>query len=125
MKKVSALVLFVFVFVLGSFFACKHEPILPTTEVSFHDDIVPIIRSSCQHAGCHDPNDPNNEFPLDSIRSQYDDYVDAGRPNHSKLYEVLTDNNPDDKMPRPPYEPLTERQIKFINIWIAQGAKNN
>ncbi|MEO5645110.1 MAG: c-type cytochrome domain-containing protein [Bacteroidia bacterium] len=123
MKKVIAL--FLFAFALCFFFACKHEPILPSRQVSFHDDIVPIVRSSCQHAGCHDPNDPNNEFVLDSVRSQYDNYVDAGRSNHSKLYESITDNNSDNIMPRPPYEPLTHRQIEFIYIWIAQGAKDN
>lgn len=125
MKNFSALVLFVFVFALSFFFACKHEPILPTTEVSFHHDILPIIRSSCQHAGCHDPNDSNNEFSLDSIRSQYDDYVKAGDLRDSKLYDVITDSNPGDRMPLPPYERLTTRQIEFIEIWILQGAKDN
>ena len=123
MKKVSAL--FLFVFISFFFVACKHEPILPTTEVSYHDDILPIVRSSCQHAGCHGPNDPNHIFPLDSIVSQLDNYLDAGDPEHSKFYERITDNDPVKIMPRPPYQPLTQRQIEFIYVWIAQGAKDN
>jgi hypothetical protein len=123
MKKFS--VLFVLAFAFCLFYACKHEPILPTREVSYHDDILPIVRGSCQHAGCHDPNDPNAEFPLDSIVSELNDYVRPGDPEDSDLYERITDDDPDDRMPQPPYQPLTERQIQLIYIWIAQGAKDN
>jgi hypothetical protein len=123
MKKIYLLIFPLFV--LCFFFSCKHEPILPTQQVSFHDDILPIVRSSCQHAGCHDPNDPNAEFPLDSIISQYEDYVEPGKPADSDIYERITDTDQDDIMPRPPYQPLTKRQIDLIYIWIAQGAKDN
>ena len=123
MKKTS--ILLSFILVLSLFFSCTHEPILPDQQVSFHNDILPIVRGSCQHSGCHDPADPQSEFPLDSIRSQYDSYVDAGRPKNSKLYEVITRAGGEDRMPRAPYEPLTTRQINLIYIWIGQGAKDN
>lgn len=106
-------------------FSCKHEPILPEQEVSFHSDILPILRGSCQHAGCHSPFDPNAEFPLDSVVSDVREYVDEGKPKHSKLYEVITETKLEDRMPQAPYEKLTDRQIKLIYIWIAQGAKDN
>ena len=123
MKKLYLLALPVFA--LCFFFSCKHEPILPPNEVSYHDDILPIVRNSCQHAGCHDPNDPNAEFPLDSIVSEVLEYVDPGKPKDSEIYERITETDPDEIMPRPPYEPLTARQINLIYIWIGQGAKDN
>jgi hypothetical protein len=123
MKKVSAL-LFLSLCVCFCF-SCQHEPILPTQEVSYHDDILPIVRGSCQHSGCHSPFDPDAEFELDSNVTRVLEYVDPGRPKHSKLYEVITETRDDDRMPRPPYEPLTARQINLIYIWIGQGAKDN
>jgi hypothetical protein len=113
------------VFAFFFFFSCTHEPIMPDQQVSFHNDILPIIRGSCQHSGCHDPLDPQSEFPLDSVRSDYDPYVEPGKPKHSKLYEVLTRNGGEEQMPRSPYDPLTDRQKKLIYIWIGQGAKDN
>jgi hypothetical protein len=52
--------------------------------------------------------------------------VKAGKPNKSKLYQVITaSQNSEEFMPRSPYPALTERNIKLIYIWIAQGAKDN
>jgi hypothetical protein len=123
MKKVSALLLLAFAFCFAA--SCKHDPILPEQDVSFRGHVLPILRSSCQHSGCHSPYDPDAEFPLDSTVSEVREYVDEGRPDHSELYERIIDDDPDDRMPRPPYEPLTQRQIDIIYIWIAQGAKDN
>lgn len=106
------------------FFSCRHEPVLPGHEVSFSQEIMPIIQLSCQHAGCH--GDTLNEQPklvdYESVISVGD--VKAGDPKHSKLYDVITTANEEDKMPPAPYT-LSERNVKLIYIWIAQGAKNN
>ena len=50
--------------------------------------------------------------------------VDPGDPGGSKLYRVLIDNDPDDRMPRPPASPLTDAQKSLIYKWIQQGAKD-
>jgi uncharacterized membrane protein len=50
--------------------------------------------------------------------------VNPGSPNNSDLYEVLIDNDPDDRMPRPPLNPLTQEQVQVIRQWIQQGALN-
>jgi hypothetical protein len=123
MKKLSVLLGVVFAFFF--FFSCTHDPLLPQEQVSFHNDILPIVRGSCQHSGCHDPFDPDSEFPLDSVRSDYDAYVDPGKPKHSKLYEAIKGSNGEERMPQAPYDPLTDRQKKLIYIWIGQGAKDN
>lgn len=123
MKKIYLLIFPVFV--LCFFFSCKHEPIIPTQEVSFQSDILPILRGSCQHAGCHSPYDPNAQFPLDSVIADVLVYVDTEKPKDSEIYEVITDEDDGERMPRLPYDRLTKRQIDLIHIWIAQGAKDN
>jgi mono/diheme cytochrome c family protein len=38
---------------------------------------------------------------------------------------MITESDPDDRMPPPPANPLTSAQINLIYTWIAQGARNN
>jgi mono/diheme cytochrome c family protein len=51
--------------------------------------------------------------------------VKPGNPNGSDLYEVLTETDPDKRMPPPPASALSAEQIELIRKWIQQGAKNN
>jgi hypothetical protein len=46
----------------------------------------------------------------------------AGNPSESKLYEVITITEPDDKMPPSPYQPLSSAAIDSIYKWISYGA---
>jgi len=124
MKKLYAL------FILASvpaiiFLGCRHEPVLPEQQVSFSQDIMPIIQFGCQHPQCHGDS-LNQEFKL----VNYNDVMDhgdvkPGDPHHSKLYEVITKTSGEDRMPREPYARLSDRNINMIYIWIAQGAKDN
>ena len=54
-----------------------------------------------------------------------DGIVKPFNPTGSKLYKVLIDTDPDDRMPRPPDPPLTQEQKALIYKWIQQGALNN
>ena len=106
------------------FFGCKHDPVLPEHEVSFSQEILPIMQMGCQHAGCHGDS-LNQQSPL----TNYDEVmafgdIKAGKPYDSKLYEVITTTEVEDRMP---YQmaPLNDRNIDLIFIWIAQGAKDN
>lgn len=106
-------------------YSCKHDPVLPEHEVSFSQEIMPIIQMGCQHAGCHGDT-LNQQFPLvDYATVMEGGDIKPGDPRGSKLYEVITSTESDDIMPRPPYSPLSDRNIKLIYIWIAQGAKDN
>ena len=51
--------------------------------------------------------------------------IKPGDPNDSELYEKIIDDNPEDRMPPPPKDPLTQEQKNIIKKWIEQGAKNN
>ena len=125
MKKLIVLALTVTPFFMV--FSCRHEPVLPDHQVSFSADILPIIQSSCQHSGCHDPLPGHEAFPITDYQQVIHECdVVAGKPHESKLYEVITaPEGSEDRMPQSPYPALTDRNMRLIYIWIAQGAKNN
>lgn len=106
------------------FFGCKHDPVLPEQQVSFNQDILPILQMGCTMAGCH--GDSLNQMPSLTSYDVVMDFGDvkAGDPNDSKLYQVLIDTDPEERMPRN-MPPLSDRNIKLIYIWIAQGAQDN
>ncbi|CAN5423855.1 hypothetical protein BH09BAC5_BH09BAC5_18270 [soil metagenome] len=121
MKRIVLIITAFFGFSL--FFSCTHDPVLPDQQVSYANDIYPIILSGCNHSGCHDTLASNETSPLIS----YDDvvhYVTPGKPKSSKIYTSVTGTG-EEFMPKAPYPALNDRQIKLLYIWIAQGAKNN
>lgn len=141
---------FLFVFILGVLFACKHHPeeiVLdngdnggtvnpPDTidiinpdpcdpdSVYFQNSIAPILNSMCSTEGCHDGSDPDNDVLLTSYLSVMEE-VNAGDPGNSDLYEVITEKDPDNQMPPADSPQLTNDQIALIQTWISQGAQNN
>ncbi|MBP6334266.1 MAG: hypothetical protein KA444_02250 [Bacteroidia bacterium] len=132
--------------------SCKHEPqILPkadiTTEptgngngngsgnqtstcdpdsVYFQKVILPLIVSNCATSGCHDAVTHEEGIVLDSYQNimNHGD-IRIGNPGTSELYEVITDNDPDKRMPPPPANPMSQADIDLIATWIRQGAQNN
>lgn len=115
----SGVTLFVIMFA-----SCQHEPeLIPgTAEVCFDTQVQLIINSNCMMSGCHDGG---GEMPaLDSYDALYK-LVEPGKPNKSKLHEVLVANPNSEKfMPPKPKTALTSEQIDIISLWILQGAKN-
>ena len=121
MKKIC------FTLSLGIFLcSCRHEPVIPDQpQVSFANDVNPIISGNCTQSGCHGGNDPE-AFSLDSYdKLMKHDNVVAGKPHSSKIYESITKLSGEDLMPRSPYPRLSNQQIETIYLWILQGAKNN
>lgn len=93
--------------------------------VYFVNDVMPIIISNCaSEEDCHvqDGEELKNLSSYDEILNS--GYVRPFDANDSKLIEVLTDDG-DDRMPKPPREPLTPEQIQLLTTWINQGAANN
>jgi hypothetical protein len=113
----TSLVVFLFVaFVSG----CTREPELDGyPEVSFLNEVKPIISANCTQAGCHTGS--RGEFPLVS----YEDIAGAVTPfnaRKSELYKAITGRS--ERM-MPPGGPMADDQIRNIFVWIEQGAKNN
>jgi len=136
-EKVSVLVLGLLMIGVQ---ACKHdipeplggeEPIEepggncdPNT-VYFERDVLPILISNCALSGCHDANSRQDGVQLtdyESVIRTAD--INPGKPDDSELYEVLVEDDVDDRMPLAPRSPLPASQIEVIRKWISQGAKN-
>jgi hypothetical protein len=76
-------------------------------------------------SGCHDDASHQDGVILTSYQKVMNTAdIRPGRPGDSELYERITDNDPDDRMPRPPRNPLTAQQIQTVRDWIVQGAQN-
>lgn len=122
------------------FLSCKHEPeeliidnggLSVTDEcdsdsVYFENQILPLFQSSCAQSGCHDAITAEEGIMLDS----YANILGTGEIlpfnlSEGKIYELITETDPDDIMPPDPEEPLTAGQIQLIETWILQGAQNN
>jgi len=95
------------------------------TNVCFTRDIMPLIRSNCSMAGCHDGTDDEARSLLNY--TEIKTYVrngTNGQPSasRSKLYTSLLPGA-EEPMPRD-RAPLSAAQIALIKKWIDQGAKN-
>ena len=132
--KRSLILLLAFVVVA---YACKHAIVNPqnggtigggggtgsTGNVCF-DDVLPIFKSSCAKAGCHDAATHQDGYIFDSYTNIIKKDIKPGNAAGSKVYKVLIDADENDRMPRAPYPRLLPAQIQLIKDWIDQGAKN-
>lgn len=124
--------------------SCKHEPddVIPVGPIDpgdtnitincspdttyFQNDVLPIFQSNCALSGCHDETTAQNGM----ILSSYSNILASNElipfnADDSDIYEAITDDDPEDRMPPPPYPPLPADKITAIRDWINQGAKNN
>jgi mono/diheme cytochrome c family protein len=143
----TGLGLIVLAMVLMQFSACKHDPFMPdevtpidTTNnpidtimgtpcdpdiIYFNLEIQPILTSNCAFSGCHDVASAEDGVILtDYQRVIQTADVRAFDLDGSELYEVITDSDPEDRMPPQPQSALTSAQINLIATWILQGAEN-
>jgi mono/diheme cytochrome c family protein len=100
------------------------HPCDPDT-VYFEKELLPILVSNCAMSGCHDAQSAQDGVILDSYENVFNTSdLKPGDPNSSDLYEVLIDDDPGDRMPPLPADPLPQATIDKIFIWIEQGAQN-
>jgi cytochrome c553 len=117
-------------------YACKHEPDalvpapvtipiggLPSSEVCFQSEVLPLLQTNCAKSGCHDAVSKEGDYVLDSYNNITRRGVVPGNATNSKIYKVLFENG-SDKMPPPPNPDLTAAQKALIGKWINEGAKN-
>ena len=108
------------------FSACKHEPELPLNYLALNDSICfesnvkIIIQTNCATKGCHDGNGEKRRL------MEYSDIVrdvNAGNPNKSKLYQVITASGISGNR-MPPKKQMNNDNITAIELWIMEGAKD-
>ncbi len=91
--------------------------------IYFEKDILPILLGNCAIAGCHNSAAANDGVILDS----YENVIKTAKVkpfdlSDSKLYKVITENDPDKIMP--PTGKMDNNKISLISQWLLQGAKN-
>ena len=112
--------LIVFFLLLAQFLSCtKDKAKEPETScgmqnVSFTNDIEPILENSCNLSGCHNAGSFNGDY---TTYSGVKEKVDNGSFKNRVL--DLKD------MPAPPVDPLNEEQLEKISCWLEDGAPNN
>jgi len=125
------ILLLFFLFLLG-FTACKHEPAIfdgpialdaGSTEVSFQDEVLPLLLSNCAMSGCHDAGSRQEGIQLTDYRNIVKEVVPRD-PGDSELYEVITETDGDKRMPPPPQPAFSSAQTDLIRRWIEEGARN-
>lgn len=95
--------------------------------VSFSKDINPILTAKCANNSCHAGNNPAGNLNLEaskayaSLMKRGSGYVDTINPQSSVLYSALVSVT----NPMPPTGPLSPCELKRIETWMKQGAKNN
>lgn len=142
-KKLLSVLNYFFLVLILIIASCKHEPeIVPQPEepgdttaqgipcnpdtAYFENQVLPILTSSCAFSGCHDAASANDGIILENYQSIMQTAgIRPGNPGGSDLFEAITEDDPEDRMPPPPMQSLSPQQIETIRKWIAQGAKNN
>ena len=76
------------------------KPCDPDT-VYFQTQILPIFVSNCAIPGCHDRTTAQDDVILTDYANILME-IDPGDPESSDVYERLTDDDPEDLMPRNP-----------------------
>lgn len=103
----------------GTFIPCNPD------SVYFTQQVLPILVSNCAKSGCHDAATHEEDINMTSYNTiMNSDIVEGGDLNGSDMWEVINENDPDDIMPPPPANPLTQQQKNIIRDWILQGAQN-
>ena len=126
----------VFTMIIG----CKHDPFLVPENpivvipddscdedtVYFKNDILPLIVSNCATSGCHDQSSAQEGVVLVDYASIITSgEIKPGNPDGSELYEAITEDDPEKRMPPSPNAGLSVEQIQKIRTWIQQGALDN
>ncbi len=124
--------------VLGFFAACQYEQIDasgivdPAEDVSFSQDILPLVTTSCAGGGCHVGQTTNGvnlssyDQMLNSVGLQYNGpVVVPGNAANSPLFDKINPN-PEFGVRMPSGRaPLSNNQIELIRAWIDEGALDN
>lgn len=94
-------------------------------KIYFVNDVLPIFLSNCAYSGCHDAATAKDGIILDNYANiMRTAEVIPGNAWSSKVYESITETDPEDIMPPAPKPHLLPEQITLIARWINEGALN-
>ena len=90
--------------------------------VDFAHEVVPILEKNCVE--CHGGQKAKGGLSMDTRALLLEaDVLTLGEPDDSLMIEVLTAEDPDEKMPPPGKKkaPLKPAEIEVLRRWIAEG----
>lgn len=93
--------------------------------VDFEAEILPLLEENC--LDCHGPDKQKSELRVDRraiLLKGGDSGLSSlvpGDPKGSYLIEVITESDPDKRMP-PKGDPMTKEQVALLEKWITEGA---
>ena len=102
------------------------DAVQSTSAVSFSKDIAPLLLRKC--VTCHCPEKTKGGYQLQTFEAlmkpgeSKETPIVAGEPKRSRLFQLLTAKDADDRMPQKD-DPLPSVQIALIEKWIKEGAK--
>lgn len=95
--------------------------------ICFVQDILPVFVASCAVSGCHNATTRRDGYVLTTYATITDiqESILPFDPDASKLFKVITEDDPGDRMPPPPLTALSLDQIQKLRKWIEEGALNS
>lgn len=99
-----------------------------TTDVSFKEKVMPILKQNC--VGCHSGDRAAKGLRLDTYDNvmkgaNYGKVIKPGKSAESVLVKSIKGQPGGDRMPPGRRPMLGDGSVKTITDWIDQGAKNN
>jgi hypothetical protein len=116
----------------------QDKPVSRDSAVSYKEHVTPILQKYCLPCHAEESYNPS-ELSLDTYAllkkgGKHGASFVEGKPEESLLIQKLADAPPfGDRMPlqsrrkksTTPPRKLTEEEVKVLEVWIVQGAKNN
>ena len=99
-----------------------------TPAVSYHRDVLPILRAHCQ--GCHQPAKASGTLDMTAVKNLMkggesgSPAIVPGKPDESYLIEQITPADGEAAMPQN-QKPLADNEIALVRRWIEEGAKDD
>jgi hypothetical protein len=98
----------------------------PKGQVSFINDVAPILKESC--FGCHGAKNPKAKFDMTKFETFmkggiHDEPVDPGKPESSLIIQALKAKDASRMPPKDNSEALPPAKIAVVEQWIKEGAK--
>jgi len=110
--------------IVFAFFALI-PPAAVMAEVSYNQDIRPILAENCFYCHGQDPSQRKADLRLDVREAavEFGAFV-PGKPDESELIARLFSHDPDELMPpAKSNRKLTDKQKELLKQWITEGAK--
>lgn len=84
----------------------------------FAHDVVPILKEHC--AECHTGEKSEGGFSFNTQRQLIESgYVKSGKPDASRLIELVASHDVEDQMPPQDRKRLTQEEIDVLRRWVA------